>query len=329
MKVGDRQIPLGDPLPERLLAEGHQFKFIPRGEIGGQPFLERNKDALVELLCCVLLLTSSCIARHRFDYHESQSFDANYAPVSPSSTSPNISPRDNSSITNDFGNYRRELLGSALETSGGTLPLIQHGSPISSQIAPWMSSGHASTVVPASAFQTTFYNDSSDNLSQTSQLSPGVRPGSGRTGNTSDSPEAGFFNDERRPSLASVTTASSSGSKSSVSRTGGFHKKLQGFFGEDFTGKESSETSLPSHESRQEQRAPSYSRHRERNHSARTQDSHRELSPAPSRPRTPVPSSDVVPFLYQDSQVSKYFVCGQSPAALSYFVLSAPIGRKL
>lgn len=169
-----------------------------------------------------------------------------------------------------------------------------------------MSSGNGSTVVPSSAFQTTFYNDSSDNLSQTSQLSPGVRPGSGRTGNTSDSPEVGFFNDERRPSLASVTTASSSGSKSSMSRTGGFHKKLQGFFGEDFTGKESSEASLPLQESRKEHRAPSYTRQRERNHSH--SNSRRDQSPASlSRPRTPVPSSDVVPFLYQDSQVSRHF----------------------
>lgn len=176
-------------------------------------------------------------------------------------------------------------------------------------------SGNGSTVTPSSAFGTSFYNDSSDNLSQTSQLSPGVRPGSGRTGNTSDSPEIGFFNDERRPSLASVTTASSSGSKSSLGRTGGFHKKLQGFFGDDFPGEKGAETSLPSQEPRKEHRAHSYTRHRERNPSTKTQDSNRDQSPAAaggSRPRTPVPSSDVVPFLYQDSQVSHCFNMGEA-----------------
>lgn len=207
----------------------------------------------------------------------------------------------------DFGNYRRDL--AVLETSGGRIPQIQHNPPTAlaspNQVAPWMSTnGTAGT--PTSAFGTTFYNDSSDNLSQASQLSPAFRPGTGFTGytNASDSPAEAEFADERRPSVASVTTASSTGSKSSVSR-GGIHKKLQTFFGEDFPGRDGSDTSLPSHASHgKEVRSHSFARsQRERNLSSATDITQRDASPGPSRPRTPVPSSDVVPFLYQDSQV--------------------------
>ena len=209
----------------------------------------------------------------------------------------------------DFGNYRRDL---AVLDTGGNIPKIQHNPPTAfaspNQIAPWMST-NGSNVTPSSAFATSFYNDSSDNLSQGSQLSPGFRPGTGLTGNTnaSDSPADACFGDERRPSVASVTTASSTGSKSSISRQGGIHKKLQTFFGEDFPGKDGSDTSLPGHA--KEARTHSFARsHRDRNHSSATDHTQRDNSPAGSRPRTPVPSSDVVPFLYQDSQVSRYFM---------------------
>jgi adenylate cyclase len=209
----------------------------------------------------------------------------------------------------DFGNYRRDL---AVLDTGGNIPKIQHNPPTAlaspNPIAPWMST-NGSNITSSSAFATTFYNDSSDNLSQGSQLSPGFRPGSGLTGNTnaSDSPADACFGDERRPSVASVTTASSTGSKSSISRQGGIHKKLQTFFGEDFPGKDGSDTSLPGHA--KETRTHSFGRsHRDRNHSSATDHTQRDNSPAGSRPRTPVPSSDVVPFLYQDSQVSRFFM---------------------
>lgn len=232
--------------------------------------------------------------------------------VSPTSGVPrtssisNVSPTDHR--VSSFGNYRRDL--AVLETSGGrSIPQIQHNPPTAASpnpIAPWMSSNTGSPVVPSSIFGTSFYNDSSDALSQGSQLSPGFRPGTGRTANTStESPEPTYFDDNRRPSVASITTASSSGSKSSAVRTG-IHKSLKGFFGEDFPGREGSETSLPAAPNGKElkdQRSNSYSRNR--NHSTATEtNTARDSSPVPSRPRTPVPSSDVVPFLYQDSQVS-------------------------
>lgn len=219
----------------------------------------------------------------------------------------------------DFGNYRRDL--AVLETSGGGIPKVQHNPPTAlaspNQIAPWMSAS-GSNITPSSTFTTSFYNDSSDNLSQGSQLSPGFRPGTGLTGNTnaSDSPADATFGDERRPSLASVTTASSTGSKSSISRQGVIHKKLQTFFGDDFPGKDGSDTSLPGHAKdghAKEARTHSFPRsHRDRNHSSAADHTPRDSSPAPSRPRTPVPSSDVVPFLYQDSQVSLILQCAST-----------------
>jgi adenylate cyclase len=209
-------------------------------------------------------------------------------------------------MSSGFANYRRDL--AVLETSGGRIPSIQHNPPTAlqgtpNQIAPWMSS-NGSTALPSPGFGTSFYNDSSeDNMSQGSALSPAFqRPGTAVTGNTntSDSPADPYFGDERRPSVASVTTASSTGSKSS--NRGGIHKKLQTFFGEDFPGKNGSDTSLPAQN--REYRSHSFTKgHRERNASSVTEHTPRDSSPAGSRPRTPVPSSDVVPFLYQDSQV--------------------------
>ncbi|KAL2065153.1 hypothetical protein VTL71DRAFT_4294 [Oculimacula yallundae] len=234
------------------------------------------------------------------------------SPSSLSNSSPNVSPRDHR--MSDFGNYRRDL--SVLETGGGPIPKIKHnpptasGPPTPNQIAPWMSTPNATVTSPSSAFGTTFYNDSSDNLSQGSQLSPGFRPGTGLTGNTnaSDSPADLYFGDERRPSVASVTTASSVGSKSSARQ--GIHKKLQTFFGEDFPGHNGSDSSLPSHG--KDARSHSFARsHRERNNSSATDKTQRDASPGSSRPRTPIPSSDVVPFLYQDSKdIPKY---GEAP----------------
>lgn len=241
--------------------------------------------------------------------------------TSVSAVSPNVSPRDHRMT--DFGNYRRDL--AVLETSSGRIPQIQHNPPTAlptpNQVAPWMSA-NGTSVTPSSAFSTTFYNDSSDNLSQGSQLSPGFRPGTGLTGNTnaSDSPADAYFGDERRPSVASVTTASSSGSKSSASR-GGIHKKLQTFFGEDFPGKDGSDSSLPSHG--KEVRSHSFARshrERERNLSSATDTTQRDASPSGSRPRTPVPSSDVVPFLYQDSQVSVFSPPPKIPLNLEFYL---------
>lgn len=238
----------------------------------------------------------------------------------------------------DFANYRRDL--AVLEPAGSRAPQIVHNPPSTAasfmqQVAPWMVGGGAggagggstggsngtnngipnSLPTPTSGnggmMATTFYNDSSDNLSSPSQISPGfrsasvsaLRPTQNPPG--SDSPDAAYFNDERRPSVASVTTTASSQASKSSGQRGGL-RKLQGFFGEEFPGRDSSETSLPPSFAGKESRSHSYSHtprpHRDRNYSSAT-DHTRDASPSSSRPRTPVPAPEVVPFLYQEAEV--------------------------
>lgn len=246
----------------------------------------------------------------------------------------------------DFANYRRDLAvldpaGSRAPQIQHNPPST--AASFMQQVAPWMTGGgtgagagagagagntttgssngtnggiHSSS--PASnsgngtVVTTTFYNDDSDNLSSASQMSPGfrsasvsalMRPTQNPPG--SDSPDAAFFNDERRPSVASITTTASSQASKSSGHRGGL-RKLQGFFGEEYPGRDSSETSLPPSYAGKESRSHSYSHtprpHRDRNHSNAT-DHTRDASPASSRPRTPVPAPEVVPFLYQEAEV--------------------------
>ena len=181
---------------------------------------------------------------------------------------------------------------------------------------------------PSHAAGTTFYNDDSDNHSNASPLSHIQQSSAGRTGAgqapAADAPDCGSdtmnIDDDRRPSVASVNTASSQGSKLSATR-GGF-RKLQGFFGEEFPGRDSSEGSLPTSIAGKDQRARSYSHsrpaHRDRNYSNASSHT-REPSPSSSRPRTPVPAPEVVPFLYQDTTVSPMLLV--SPRLMSYMVV--------
>ncbi|KAG8165094.1 hypothetical protein KVR01_005369 [Diaporthe batatas] len=237
----------------------------------------------------------------------------------------------------DFVNYRRDL--AVLEPAGSRAPQIVHNPPSTAssfmqQVAPWMvgggsSNGNNPSVSPpangSGAMATTFYNDSSDNLSSASQMSPAFRSASvsaarpthnppGSESPPAESASSAYYNDERRPSIASVTTtASSQASKNSGQRGGGL-RKLQGFFGEEFPGRDSSETSLPPSFAGKETRSHSYSHasrpHRDRNYSNAT-DHTRDASPSSSRPRTPVPAPEVVPFLYQEAEdIARY---GEAP----------------
>jgi adenylate cyclase len=259
------------------------------------------------------------------------------AQVSPTSTTATRGAPSSNSISNataadrrlsDLANYRRDL--SVLEPSRSHPPasssasslqqpqhLPQHSYSVgslaaSSQVAPWISSSVPPGPSPK-GLTTSFYNDSSDNVSMASQFSPGLpsasnRPGTGSGSISQEYADTLYYNlDGRRPSAASVvTTASSQGSKTSVNR-GGF-RKLQGFFGEEFPGRDSSESSLPISVPGKDQRSRSYSHgrptQRDRNFSNATD---REPSPASSRPRTPVPNPEVVPFLYQDNTVRPSF----------------------
>ncbi|KAI7645088.1 hypothetical protein KC318_g20250, partial [Hortaea werneckii] len=179
----------------------------------------------------------------------------------------------------------------------GNAPSINRHPPSASLQSDGRSSGNERPM-PNSIFSSSFYDDSNENLGQ---VSPGYPPPNGM----------GFpgDHDDRRPSIASATTVSSTGSKSSLGNK--YKKKLHGFFGEDpynngqqdngSTSRHNSEASsmkggiLPSF-------APGGSR-------ARNNSMNDALgrsgppSPSSSRPRTPVapgPSSEVTPWIFQD-----------------------------
>lgn len=149
--------------------------------------------------------------------------------------------------------------------------------------------------MPPSVFGS-FFNDSNEDLAQ---LSPSfARPGSGKDDGI------GYPGDDRRPSVASATTVSSSGSKSSVSR--GFHKKLQGFFGEEFPGdsRQNSDTSLTTPYAIEQPVRGARNRTNSVNNTLGSSLNSRPGSPVGSRPRTPLPSSEVTPWEFQDFKVS-------------------------
>ncbi|KAK5115157.1 hypothetical protein LTR85_009915 [Meristemomyces frigidus] len=193
-----------------------------------------------------------------------------------------------------LNNYRSDMSAQMLQGSTN-IPSISRQPP--SAIA-WSNNNENQTQMPTSIFGGSFYNDSSENLGQ---ISPGYAPPNGM----------GFPSDgeDRRPSIASATTVSSSGSKSSIS--GRVHKKLQGFFGEDVLpqpgrnggSRQNSETSsmqggvLPAF-------APGGGARNRNNSMNDAMLRSGPPSPSSSRPRTPAPgpSSEVTPWVFQDTQ---------------------------
>ncbi|OCK75710.1 PP2C-domain-containing protein [Lepidopterella palustris CBS 459.81] len=224
--------------------------------------------------------------------------------VSPGTIPPRSSAQNSKSKTAlwdnprvaDFSGYRKDL--SVLDTSGGRIPVISRNPPTATSPTPqWSSGPNGSVVVPSSVFGS-FFNDSTEDIA----LSPGFRPGSGKEDNTGF-PDA----DDRRPSVASATTVSSTGSKSSIGR--GFHKKLQGFFGEEFPGdsRQNSDSSLTTNnQCGPESQSTRSLRNRTNsvNNTIASSMNSRPSSPASSRPRTPLPSSEVTPWEFQDFKES-------------------------
>ncbi|KAF2240879.1 PP2C-domain-containing protein [Trematosphaeria pertusa] len=221
-------------------------------------------------------------------------------PPAPPPKDPGHKPRKNSgwdgSQTNDFRDYRKQL--AVLETSGGRIPSISRNPPTAtSPITPWAASGTNGSSMAASVWGS-FFNDSNEDIAQ---LSPGLgRPGSGNDA-------MGYPGDDRRPSVASATTVSSTGSKSSVSR-GGFHKRLQNVFGEEFPAdsRQGSDTSLTTPyaaaaaETQSLRGAGNRNRTNSVNNTLGSSLNSRPGSPIGSRPRTPLPSSEVTPWEFQD-----------------------------
>lgn len=246
------------------------------------------------------------------------------------SSSPDVSPKDHGtdSTTRD---YRQDL--EYLDTSGGGAPYASRRQPsvsgISAQIAPWATEGSS---IPGAVPSGSFFDDGRGKL----PASPSFRPDTGRTG-ASDSPDPMFFGDERRPSMASATTVSSSNSnrRASTSRSTR-HKKLANFFGED--GHESSRGSDTSVFTTGRDHSTSSHSHRDRNNSVHTINTDgRPISPTSSRPRTPLPSSEVTPWLFQDFKASTCIpfcptqsthVCMESGASYLQFSHVVPTGRQ-
>ena len=221
--------------------------------------------------------------------------------VSPSTiVNPIFNPRNtnNASIssiapweTPDFGDYRKDL--SVLESPSCNLPtgvpVIQRQPPTaSSTISPWANDlttpaygrQNRPTHMASSVFGS-FYNSSSDDLPQ---LSPGFLPPNGTRAP---------WEEDRRPSVASTSTLSSTGSKRSL--TGRFHKKLQGFFGEDFDPDEPRNNSEGSIQTTGTTVGLDGSRDRQGSSTMRPE------SPSALAPKTPVPSSEVTPWVFQDA----------------------------
>ncbi|KAL9113530.1 MAG: hypothetical protein Q9227_002268 [Pyrenula ochraceoflavens] len=145
-------------------------------------------------------------------------------------------------------------------------------------------------------FGHSFYNESLENVGQ---LSPSFRPSTSRTG-TSESTQEG---DARRPSVASNNTVSSQGSKASAG--GRIHKNLRGFFGSEYDGSDARFASDPSilTPSGSQPMSREGSKQRDRADSTHTNNTSNSALRAPSpsgRPRTPVPSSEVTPWAYQN-----------------------------
>jgi len=217
-------------------------------------------------------------------------------PVAAANNKSSIAPWETPSNA-DFGDYRKDL--AVLDTSGGRVPSISRQPPSALSPASNWNFDNNSDPMPPSAFGNRYYDSHED----VAQHSPGFRPGN-------ENEEMGFPGDDRRPSVASATTIGSTGSKSSIG-PGGFRKKLQGFFGDDYSeSRQNSETSLPPG---LPYGAHDQSAQRGRN---RTNSTHntigsiqsRPTSPSSSRPRTPLASSEVTPWEYQDSKVSSYML---------------------
>lgn len=216
------------------------------------------------------------------------------------SNSPEVSPKDPRTDGN-LRDYRQDLVYTDA-TGGLAAPASRYRTSVgasNAQIAPWATDPPTTNAGGGSSGS--FFDDGPGRL----PASPSFRPDTARTG-ASDSPDPLFYGDERRPSMASATTVSSSNSnpRASMGRSTR-HMKIANIFGDD--GHESargSDTSILASGHR-DQSSSSLS-HRDRNNSIHTiHNDRRPISPTSSRPRTPVPSSDVTPWLFQDFKVSR------------------------
>lgn len=223
------------------------------------------------------------------------------------SDSRDVSPKDPGMDSSTLHGYRQEL--EYLDSYSGTTPSAprrKSAAPMrNSQISPW------EVNLTSGAALASLFDDGRGNAPG----SPSFRPDTGRTG-ASDSPDPLFFGDERRPSMASATTVSSSNSNRRASTSKSTrHKKLANLFGEDESSR-GSDTSILT--TGRDQSTSSHC-HADRKNSVNTINTSdgRPTSPSISRPRTPLPSSDVTPWLFQDFKVGiQAFFCSENYSRL-------------
>lgn len=197
-----------------------------------------------------------------------------------------------------FGQHRKALAVLDTGEQNGPTPTIteKFPSPHPGNIRHNHETLASSSSITPGEMPGSFLDDDEDEPSSSLQP-PSGRPGFGNT------PGISYEEDRRRPSVASANTESSQSSR--TSQRGRFQKKLQGFFGDDFNRSDPqldlqrTSSKPPSVSSRNRSKV----RDREGSvHSTRPME--RSMSSDHSRPLTPVPSSDVAPWMYQ-----KYNVC--------------------
>ncbi|KAL8845604.1 MAG: hypothetical protein Q9176_000240 [Flavoplaca citrina] len=160
-------------------------------------------------------------------------------------------------------------------------------------IAPWMSTGPST--FNGIAHSGSFFDERTINPKPSASVRPDTR--------ASDSFDPMFYSDDRRPSIASLNTVSSQNS-ATVSRTntnrGTQHRRLGQFFGDD--GHDSWGGSDASILTPGRDHSTSSQSRKARHNSVQTNntDGAHTGSPSSSRPRSPQPSSDVTPWLFQD-----------------------------
>ncbi|KAI9925149.1 cysteinyl-tRNA synthetase [Aspergillus wentii] len=230
--------------------------------------------------------------------------------------SPDVSPTDQRKNTG-FGNHRKALavLGTddpgppPTSNSSSRTHLNINNSDHSQQesIAPWSSSPK----MAPSDNSGTFLNDFSEH--EASPASATFRPNTGRT-YASEPTDLDYNGDHRRPSVASATTISSQGSKSSAG--GRFRKRLQGFFGDEYhtNGEPKADSESVHNQMSRLGSIDQYTARERANSDGSRNVSERSEGPSsqhPSRPRTPLPSSEITPWVYQSfNDIPQY---GEAP----------------
>ncbi|KAL2870955.1 adenylate cyclase acyA [Aspergillus lucknowensis] len=232
--------------------------------------------------------------------------------------SPDVSPTDQRKFPG-FGNHRKALAVLGADEPGPP-PIGTPGAQANTNYADYFQHDPNATLSyspknSSADAHGTFFHDYSEH--EASPATATFRPGTGRT-YASEPPDFDYNGDNRRPSVASATTVSSQGSKSSAG--GLFRKKLQGFFGDDYSGdsrhdNDGYQNTGPRPSSIDQLKA------RERANSDASRhlsDASQEETQTQARPRTPLPSSDITPWVYQSFNDIPQF--GEAP------VREAPTG---